>query len=174
MWYIPFAAFVVIAMSNAFNITDGMDGLSTGLMIIALSAFWVLAQPFFEVSGDVLVFIAVLIGALLAFLYFNIYPARLFMGDTGSLAFGALLGVIALMTNQVMVLPFIGGVFVAEVSSSLIQLVSLKYFNKRVFSIAPLHHHFEAKGWDETKVTMRFWLVGTLLAFVGLLIATIV
>lgn len=173
LWYVPFAAFIIISMSNAFNITDGMDGLSTGLLIIALSAFWVLAQPFFLISGDVLVFIAVLIGALLAFLYFNIFPARLFMGDTGSLPLGALLGVIALMINQVVVLPIIGGVFVAEVTSSLIQLVALRFFKKRVFAIAPLHHHFESIGWDETKVTMRFWLVGSLLAFVGLLIATV-
>lgn len=172
-WFVPFAAFVIVSSSNAFNITDGLDGLSTGLLIIALCAYWYLAQPYLGAYGDVHVFIAVLIGSLLAFLYFNIYPARLFMGDTGSLAFGALLAVVALMINQVLVLPIIGGMFVAEAGSSLIQILSIKYRNgRKIFRIAPLHHHFEALGWDETKVTMRFWLFGAALAFVGLLIAT--
>ncbi|NCS32310.1 phospho-N-acetylmuramoyl-pentapeptide-transferase [bacterium] len=171
--YIPFAAFVIVSSSNAFNITDGMDGLATGLMLIALSAFWVLAVPH-TFSGDVILFIAVLMGALLAFLYFNVYPARLFMGDSGSIAFGALLGVIALLIGKSLVLPIIGGVFVIELLSSLIQLFSIRYLGeKRLFKIAPLHHHFEAMGWDETKVTMRFWIAGALCAFIGLFIATI-
>lgn len=171
-WYIPVAALVIIASSNAFNITDGLDGLATGLMLIALSAFWYLTggSPF---SGDLTLLIAVLMGSLLAFLYFNIFPARIFMGDTGALALGALLAVVALMTEQVLVLPIIAGVFVAETLSSLIQMASIRFRRgKKVFKIAPLHHHFEALGWDETKVTMRAWLLGVILAFVGLFVAS--
>ncbi|MBM4401727.1 MAG: phospho-N-acetylmuramoyl-pentapeptide-transferase [Candidatus Cloacimonetes bacterium] len=171
-FYPIFAASVIVATSNAFNITDGLDGLSTGLLLIALSAFWYLAG-FSIHHGDIRLFIAVLIGALLPFLYFNIYPARLYLGDTGALAFGAMLGVITLMIDQTLVLPVIGGVFVAEAASSIIQVASFTFRKgKRVFLIAPLHHHFEAKGWDETKVTMRFWLAGVALAFIGLFIAT--
>lgn len=172
IFFIPFAAAVIVATSNAFNITDGMDGLATGLLLIALSAFWFLSS-FSIYAGDIQLFLAVLIGALLPFLYFNIYPARLFMGDTGALALGAMLGVVALMSNQALVLPIIGGVFVAEALSSILQVFSMKYRGgKRVFKIAPLHHHFEALGWNETKVTMRFWLAGAVLAFVGLFVAT--
>lgn len=171
LWYIPMAAVVIVSSSNAFNITDGLDGLSTGLLLIALAAFWYLAS-LSGVGGDVMLFIAVLMGALLPYLYFNIYPARLWLGDTGALAFGAMLAVIALMIDQTLVLPFIGGMFVIEGASSLIQIVAKKFFNKKVFAIAPLHHHFEAKGWDETKVTMRFWLAGIVLAWIGLFVAT--
>jgi phospho-N-acetylmuramoyl-pentapeptide-transferase len=170
--YIPMAAAVIISSSNAFNITDGLDGLSTGLLLIALAAFWYLTtlSPF---GGDVALFIAVLIGALLPYLYFNIYPARLWLGDTGALAFGAMLAVIALMIGQVLVLPFIGGMFVIEGASSLIQIIAKRFFGgRKVFKIAPLHHHFEAVGWDETKVTMRFWLAGIVLAWIGLFVAT--
>lgn len=171
-FYPIFAALVIVATSNAFNITDGLDGLSTGLLLIALSAFWYLAG-FSIHHGDIQLFIAVLMGALLSFLYFNIYPARLYMGDTGALAFGAMLGVIALMIEQSLVLVIIGGVFVAEAASSIIQIASFALRKgEKVFLIAPLHHHFEAKGWDETKVTMRFWLTGAVLAFVGLFVAT--
>lgn len=171
IWYIPMAAAVIVSSSNAFNITDGLDGLSTGLLLIALSAFWYLAS-FSRFAGDVSLFIAVLMGALIPYLYFNIYPARLWLGDTGSLAFGSLLAVIALMTEQTLILPIIGGVFVVEVSSSLIQIFSKRYRGKKVFLLAPLHHHFEALGWDETKVTMRFWLVGICLAWLGLFLAS--
>lgn len=171
-WYILFATFVVVAVSNAFNITDGLDGLSSGLLLIALSACWVLSS-FSIHKGDIQLFIAVIIGALLPYLYFNIYPARVYMGDTGALAFGAMLGVVALMIDQALILPVIGGVFLVEAASTLIQWGSfLLRKGKRVFLIAPLHHHFEALGWDETKVTMRFWLAGAILAFVGLFIAT--
>ncbi len=171
IFFIPFAALIIVGTTNAFNITDGLDGLAGGLLMIALSTFWVLAgfSPF---AGDVSLFIAVLMGSLLAFLYFNIYPARFFMGDAGSMAFGSTLGVLALMTNSVAVLPIIGGVFVAEALSTLIQWGSKWLRGKKVFLIAPLHHHFEAKGWDETKVTMRFWLAGAALAFIGLFLAT--
>lgn len=167
MFYIPFAAFVVVAASNAFNITDGMDGLAGGLLLFALVALWYLStlSPF---GGDIILFVVVLMGSVLAFLYFNIFPARIYMGDTGALAFGAMLGVVALMANQAIPLFIIGGIFFVEAGSSLIQLASMKYRNgKKVFKIAPLHHHLEALGWPETKVTMRFWLFGIALAILG-------
>ncbi len=172
IFYIPFVAFTITASSNAFNITDGLDGLSIGLLAIALVAFWVLAilSPF---GGDVDLFIATVMGALIPYLYFNIAPARLFLGDAGAYAFGAMLAVVGLMLDQALVLPIIGGVFVVDGASSLIQILSFRLRGgKRVFKIAPLHHHFEAVGWEETKVVMRFWLAGVLLAFIGLFLAT--
>ncbi|MFH1895878.1 MAG: phospho-N-acetylmuramoyl-pentapeptide-transferase [bacterium] len=174
-WYIPFAVSVIVGTCNAFNITDGLDGLSSGLLLIALAPFLYLTS-FSNYGGDVGLFIAVIVGPLLTFLYFNIYPARLFMGDTGALALGAMLGVIALLTNQAVALIFIGAVFVVEACSTLIQwasiiLVHKGKLEKKVFKIAPLHHHFEALGWPETKVTMRFWLAGAFFATLGLLVA---
>lgn len=167
--YIPFAAGVIVATTNAVNITDGLDGLAVGLVVIALIPLWFLAGL---ANNDVVLFISVIIGSLLAFLYFNIFPARVWLGDTGALALGAMLGVIALIVNQSLVLPFIGLVFVVETASSLIQWVSkATRGGKRVFVAAPIHHHFEAKGWDETKVTMRFWLAGAVSAFIGLFVA---
>lgn len=168
-FYIPFAAFVIVATSNAVNITDGLDGLVSGLTLIALVAFWYLAS--FIGLSDVVLFIAVMVGALLAFFYFNIFPARVWIGDTGALALGAMLATIALMTNTTLVLTLIGLVFAVEASSTLIQWYSKATRNgKKVFLAAPLHHHFEAKGWDETKVTMRFWLIGAVSAFLGIFI----
>jgi len=172
VWYIPFAMLVIVATSNAFNITDGLDGLASGLLMIALTAFWYLAGQG-SYSLDVGLFIAVLMGSLAAFLYFNIFPARIFMGDTGALALGAMLGTIALITGQVVALLIIGGVFVAEALSSLLQWWSMIFRNKRIFLIAPLHHHFEALGWPETKVTMRFWLVQVFLALLGIFVALV-
>src|SRR5690606_10797631 len=169
VWYVPFSALVIATMSNAFNITDGLDGLAGGLLIIALSAFMYLAVTF--ATADVVVFISILIGSLISFLYFNIYPARFIMGDTGALALGAALAVIGLMSHNVFVLPIIGGIFIIEMLSSMMQMISMKIRNKKVFLIAPLHHHFEALGWTETKVTMRFWLFGVLFAFFGLWVA---
>jgi len=173
LWFVPLGALAIVATSNAFNITDGLDGLAGGLLVIALGAFTFLATRS-PLGGDITVFIAVLVGSLLAFLYFNIHPARIFMGDTGALAFGALLGVIALMTNRLIALPIIGGVFAIETISDFIQWGSMLFRDgKKVFKIAPLHHHFEAIGWEETKVTMRFWLAGTLLALLGTLVASL-
>lgn len=170
--FIPLAATLVVFFTNAFNITDGMDGLSGGLLLISLSALWFLCGKCIH-HGDITLFIATLMGALIPFLYFNIYPARLFMGDAGALAFGAMLAVIALMIDGAAVLLIIGGVFVAEALSTLLQWSSMWIRSgKKLFLIAPLHHHFEALGWDETKVTMRFWLAGVILAFVGLFVAT--
>lgn len=167
--YVPFASFVVVATSNAVNITDGLDGLVSGLMIIALLAFWYLAT--LVGLPDVVLFIVVLMGSLLAFFYFNIFPARVWLGDTGALAFGAMLATIALMTNTVFVLPLVGLVFVGETLSVLIQWTSKALRNgKKVFIASPIHHHFEAKGWDETKVTMRFWLLGAVSAFIGIFV----
>lgn len=172
-WFVPFGALVIVATSNAFNITDGLDGLAGGLLIISLGAFWYLAT-FSPFSGDIILFITVLLGSLLAFLYFNINPARIFMGDAGALAFGAMLGVVALLVDRVIVLPIIGGVFAIETISDLIQWGSmLTRGGKKVFKIAPLHHHLEAVGWHETKITMRFWLLGMFLAIVGVLVASL-
>ncbi|MDP2720751.1 MAG: phospho-N-acetylmuramoyl-pentapeptide-transferase [bacterium] len=168
-WYIAWAAIVIFATTNAVNITDGLDGLVTGLSLFALAAFWFLASQ--TGLGDVILFIAVIIGSLLAFLYFNIYPARVWLGDTGALSIGAMLAVIALMINGSLVLPLVGLVFVLEAASSLLQMFSKGVFGRRIFIAAPLHHHFEAKGWDETKVTMRFWLAGAVSVFIGLFVA---
>ncbi len=167
--FIPFATLVITFMTNAYNITDGLDGLAVGLLIIALSAFFFLNTMFG--FGDVAVFITTLLGSLLAFLYFNIYPARVWLGDTGAMSFGALLVVIAILLDQLIPLTFIGGVFVIEALSTLIQWTSKAIWKKKVFQVAPIHHHFEAIGWDETKVTMRFWLLGAVLAFFGLFVA---
>lgn len=168
-FFIPFAAFTIVAMSNAVNITDGLDGLALGLSVIALSALWVVSdQPHLS---DVQLFIGVILGSCLAFLYFNIFPARVWIGDTGALALGAMLAAIALITDNAFVLPIIGGVFVIEIFSVVIQWTSKAIRKKKVFLSAPIHHHFEAKGWDETKVTMRFWLAGAFFAFLGLFFA---
>lgn len=178
IWYIPFAALVIVGVTNAVNITDGLDGLVTGLMLITLTAFWYLVSVTgllpVSVAKDVSLFIAVILGSLLAFMYFNIYPARVWLGDTGALALGAMLGVIALVSNSVLILPLIGFIFVVETGSVLIQWLSKTTRNgKKVFLASPIHHHFEAKGWDETKVTMRFWLAGALTAFLGIFFALI-
>lgn len=170
MWYVPLAALVVVFCANAFNITDGLDGLASGLFLINLAAFWYLAT-FSPFEGDILVFISILLGSVLAFLYFNIYPARIWMGDTGALAFGAILGVMALMTDSTAALPLVAGVFFVEAFSSLAQMVSKKYFGRKILSIAPLHHHLENVGWPETKVVMRFWLFGAIFAFLGIAVA---
>ena len=170
-WYILWAAVVIFATTNAVNIADGLDGLATGLTLLALSAFWVLSSQ--TNLGDVSLFIAVTVGSLLAFLYFNIYPARVWLGDTGALSIGAMLAVIALMVDASLVLPFVGIMFVLEAASSLLQMFSKAVLKKRIFIAAPLHHHFEAKGWDETKVTMRFWLAGAASVFIGLFVALV-
>jgi len=171
--YLPFATIVIVFTSNAFNITDGLDGLATGLLMISLVAFWYLAGKS-VFGGDVTLFIAVLMGSLAAFIYFNIYPARVFMGDAGALSLGAILAIIALITNQAFSLFIIGGVFVVEAFSTLIQWGSIVLKKKRVFLIAPLHHHFEALGWPETKVTMRFWLAQVFLVLLGIFVASLV
>ncbi len=170
-WYIPLFMLVIVATSNAVNITDGLDGLAGGLTAMAFGAFGMIA--FARGQLGLAVFCATVMGALLAYTWFNIYPARFFMGDTGSLALGATLGVVAMLTNSVLVLPIIGFVFVIDTGSSLLQVTSKKLFKKKVWPIAPLHHYFEYRGWPETKVTMRFWVIGAVFAIIGLAIGLI-
>lgn len=171
IFYIPFAILVIVSFTNAFNITDGLDGLAAGLLMIALASFWIISRSILDTP--ISSFIAIWLGALTAFLYFNIYPARIFLGDIGSLSFGATLAVVGLLLGKVFTLIIIGGLFVAEVSSSLFQLGSKKLFGRRIFHVAPLHLWLQHKGWPETKVVMRAWLVAVLLAIVGLLLALI-
>ncbi len=166
---IPVIMFVIIATANAVNITDGLDGLAGGLLTTAFAAFGLIAflQGNFGIAG----FCLTMVGALLSYLWFNIYPARFFMGDVGSFAFGAALAVVALMTNTMLLIPVIGILFVVEVGSSALQMLSKKVLKRKLFISAPIHHHFEAKGWPETKVTMRFWVLGQVAAVIGLLMA---
>jgi phospho-N-acetylmuramoyl-pentapeptide-transferase len=166
---IPLFAFAVVATSNAVNISDGLDGLAGGLLAISYGVFGVIAL----LQGHVLLsgFCFTVLGALLSYLWFNIYPARFFMGDVGSFAFGTSLGVVAMMTNTLFLLPIIGIMFVIEAGSSLIQIVSKRYFHRKVFISAPIHHHLEATGWPEVKVTMRFWVIACVSGFIGVLLA---
>lgn len=167
--FVPFAAFVLTAFANAFNITDGLDGLGSGLLLICLLAFWVISAGILDVPLST--FIALWLGSLIAFLYFNIYPARIFLGDTGALSFGATMAVIGLILGKEIALVVIGGVFVAEVASSGIQLFGKRFLGRKIFSVAPLHLWFQEKGWEEPKVVMRFWLAGVMLAVFGLFLA---
>ena len=168
-WYIPFAMFVIIGTANAVNVTDGLDGLAGGLLIIAFGGFGVLA--FFHQLSVLTAFCAVTAGAVTAFLWHNVPPALFFMGDTGALALGGTLGVIALMTDQVILLPLIGFVFVIEMLSVIIQLTSKKLRGgKKIFRAAPIHHHFEALEWGESKVTMRLWIIGGFCAVLGVIV----
>jgi len=166
---VPLFAFVVVATSNAVNISDGLDGLAGGLLSISYGTFGIIAlfQSQFLLAG----FCFTVVGALLSYLWFNIYPARFFMGDTGSFAFGTSLGVIAMLTNTLFLLPIIGIIFVIEAGSSLIQITSKQFFGRKVFISAPVHQHLEATGWPETKVTMRFWIIADVAAFIGILLA---
>ena len=174
--FIAFAAFAIIAASNGVNLTDGLDGLAGGTLIFAFVAFLLIAllnvvpQPDGTLGNQPnLAFLcALIIGALLGFLWFNVHPAQIFMGDSGSLALGATLAVIALITGQILVLPLIGLVFVLETASDIIQIGYFKITKgRRVFRMAPLHHHFELSGWDEEKITLRFWIVGILAGLLG-------
>lgn len=170
-WYIPLFMLVLTSSANAVNITDGLDGLSGGLLAMAYTAFGIIAyadgQPFLAA------FCAVIVGSLTGFLWFNLPPAKFYMGDTGATALGATLGVIAMLTDSVLMLAVIGGMFVIETLSSALQLFSKKYLKKKIFKIAPLHHHFEACGWTESTVVMRFWILGAMLGVVGVIIAII-
>jgi len=168
--FIPFAALVIVSFANALNITDGLDGLASGLFLICLLAFLVINSSLDNQLG---IFIAVLIGSVAAFLYFNIYKARLWLGDVGSLSLGAVLAVIGLLTGKVLALMIIGGFFVLEAGSSLVQLVSKKYFGKKAFSVAPFHLYLQHRGWEEPKIVMRAWLIGFFLAILGIFIALI-
>jgi phospho-N-acetylmuramoyl-pentapeptide-transferase len=167
--YIPLFIAVVVSTANAVNITDGLDGLSGGLLSTAFTVYAVIA--YFQHSYGIAGFCATVVGAMLTFTWFNIYPARFFMGDSGSFAFGTTLGVIAMLTNTVVVFPIIAGVFVVEAGSSVIQILSKKIRKKKIFLSAPLHHHLEAIGWPETKVTMRLWVIGQVVGGLGLVLA---
>ena len=168
-WIMLIFAFAVVATSNAVNITDGLDGLSGGLALMAYGAYGVIAL----FQGNIMLFgfCLTVVGWLLSYIWFNVPPARFMMGDTGSFALGAGLGVVAMMTNSFLLLPIIGLPFVVETGSSLIQLFSKKFFGKKVFISAPLHHHLEAKGWGEAKIVMRFWIVAGVCAILGIFIA---
>lgn len=167
--YIPFVTFVITAFANAYNITDGLDGLASGIMMIALASFWVISHA--TLDTPLSIFIAIWLGGLIAFLYFNIYPARIFLGDVGALSFGATFAVIGLLLGKVFSLIIIGGLFVAEVTSSFLQLLSKKYRKKKIISVAPLHLWLQQRGWHESTVVFRAWLAGLILAFLGLWIA---
>lgn len=166
---VPLFAFVVVATGNAVNISDGLDGLAGGLAAIAFGGFGIIAL----LQGNPLMagFCFTVVGALLSYLWFNIYPARFFMGDVGSFALGTSLGVVAMLTNSLFILPIIGLVFVLEAGSSLLQIASKKLFKRKIFISAPVHHHLEAIGWPETKVTMRFWVIAAVMSFVGVMVA---
>lgn len=168
-WIVPIFAFIVVATGNAVNISDGLDGLAGGLLSVSFTIFGVIAllQGHTMLAG----FCFTVVGSLLAYLWFNIYPARFFMGDVGSFAWGTTLGVVAMLTNTLFLLPIIGIMFVIEAGSSLIQVFSKRVFHKKVFISAPIHHHLEASGWPEVKVTMRFWVIACVAGFVGLLLA---
>jgi phospho-N-acetylmuramoyl-pentapeptide-transferase len=169
--YIPFAAFVIVSFANAFNITDGLDGLASGLLVICLIAFGAIAAS--NLDTPLSLFIALWIGALIAFLYFNVWPARLFLGDAGALSFGAMLGLIGLLTGSIIALVVIGGIFVVEIASSAIQILGWRLAKRPIFPLAPIHHTFLAKGWEEPKIVMRAWMTGLILAIFGLWLATI-
>ncbi|NWF51469.1 MAG: phospho-N-acetylmuramoyl-pentapeptide-transferase [Nitrospirae bacterium] len=181
LFYIPFSIIVIVGSSNAVNLTDGIDGLAIGLVAIAafatgalvyISGHKGLAQYlqvlYLPLTGELAVFCGAMFGASLGFLWFNSYPADVFMGDVGSLGLGGSLGTIAVITKHEIVLAVVGGIFVIETLSVILQVVSFKLTGKRVFKMAPIHHHFELKGWPEPKVIVRFWIIGIMLALLSL------
>jgi phospho-N-acetylmuramoyl-pentapeptide-transferase len=180
-WYVVFGTLVLTGTANAVNLTDGLDGLATGPSIIAFGVYLLFAYlaghaglanylkiTFLPGTGELAVFCGAMVGALLGFLWFNAYPASIFMGDVGSLALGGSLGAVAVLTKQEMVLLVVGGIFVLETLSVIIQVASFKLIGRRVFRMAPLHHHFELKGWAEPKVIVRFWIISIILALLAL------
>ena len=180
-WALIIVVVVIVGASNAVNLTDGLDGLATGCTLTVSLAYAVmcfvagnyklagyLQVPFVHSAGELTVVCAALIGASLGFLWFNCHPAQVFMGDTGSLAIGGLIGAIAVMIKQELVLIVVGGIFVIEAASVIVQVASFKLRGKRVFAMAPLHHHFELRGWSETTVTTRFWVLSVIFALLGL------
>ncbi|MCL2037592.1 phospho-N-acetylmuramoyl-pentapeptide-transferase [Candidatus Saccharibacteria bacterium] len=170
VWIIPMFAFVVVATGNAVNITDGLDGLAGGLATFAFGIFGVIAL--LQGNFGIAAFCFTILGALLAYLWFNIFPARFFMGDVGSFALGSSLAVVAMLTGTLFLLPIIGLIFVVDTGSVIIQQLSKKLRNgKKIWLTSPIHHHFEAVGWPEAKVTMRFWLLGAVAGVVGLILA---
>lgn len=180
-FYVPFAVLVMVGASNAVNLTDGLDGLAIGPMIIAAATFLLLAYVAGNVNlasylqitsipgaGELSVMCGAMVGAGLGFLWFNTYPAQVFMGDVGSLSLGGALGVIAVITKNEFVLVIVGGIFVIEALSVIAQVVSFRYWGRRIFRMAPIHHHFELKGWPEPKIIVRFWIISIILALIAL------
>lgn len=167
-WYIPIFIFIIVATAFSVNETDGLDGLAGGTLLISFAAYGVIA--FVLGRYDLATFCAVIIGALLAFIWFNIPPARFYMGDTGAMSLGVTLGIIAMLTNNALLLIFIGFIFLIESLSVIIQILSKKIRHKKVFLSAPIHHHFQAIGWPESKVVMRFWVIAGMGAAMGLII----
>jgi phospho-N-acetylmuramoyl-pentapeptide-transferase len=180
MFYILLAIFVIAGTSNAVNLTDGLDGLATGPVLITAGAFMVLAYlagnvkiaSYLQIlyvsgSGELTVFCGAIVGASMGFLWYNTFPAQMFMGDTGSVSLGAALGAVAVMTKQEILLAIVGGLFVIETLSVIFQVASYKLRRKRIFRMAPLHHHFELKGWAEPKVIVRFWIITIFLALLA-------
>ena len=179
--YVPLAAFVIVAASNAVNLTDGLDGLAIGPVMVAAGTFLILAYAaghagiaeylaikYVPGSGQLAIFCGALVGGGLGFLWFNTYPAQLLMGDVGALALGGALGAIAVVIRQEILLAVVGGVFVLETLSVMIQVASFKLWGRRVFLMAPIHHHFEKLGWAEQKIVVRFWIISFILALVAL------
>jgi phospho-N-acetylmuramoyl-pentapeptide-transferase len=178
--YIILVVFVIVGTSNAVNLTDGLDGLATGPVLISAGTFMVLAYlagnvkiasylqiPYVSGSGELTIFCGALVGAAMGFLWYNTYPAQVFMGDTGSVSLGAALGVVAVMTKQEFLLAIVGGLFVVETLSVIFQVASYKLRKKRIFRMAPIHHHFELLGWAEPKVIVRFWIITVCLALLA-------
>lgn len=168
-WYIPIAALIIVSFANAYNISDGLDGLSAGLLLICLIAFLALTSQSLDLT--LASFIGIWIGLLFSYLYFNVWPARIFLGDAGAFAFGATLAVVGLLTGKVLALAIIGGMFVIIVASSAIQIFSKKVFKKKIFPVSPIHMYFKYIGWEEPKIVSRFWLAGGVFAILGLWIA---
>ncbi|MFW5888662.1 MAG: phospho-N-acetylmuramoyl-pentapeptide-transferase, partial [Patescibacteria group bacterium] len=167
-WYIPFFVLVIVGTAFSVNETDGLDGLAGGVLMTSYASFAVIS--FMLGRFDLAVFCGVIMGALLAFLWFNITPARFYMGDTGAMSLGVTLGIIAMLTNSALLLPVIGFVFLLESLSVIVQVLSKKIFKKKIFHSAPFHHHLQAVGWSEAKIVMRFWVVAGVSAFVGIII----
>jgi phospho-N-acetylmuramoyl-pentapeptide-transferase len=166
--YVLFAAIAIVASSNGVNITDGLDGLAGGTLVFAFVAFMLIALLNEPNQPNIAFLCALIIGALLGFLWFNVHPAQIIMGDSGSLSLGATLAVIALITGQILVLPLIGLIFVVETGSVIVQVVYFKLTHgRRIFRMSPIHHHFELGGWDEEKITLRFWIVAILSGLLG-------
>lgn len=168
MWFIPIAIFIIVATSFSVNETDGLDGLAGGILLVAFSSYGLIA--FLQGKFDLAAFSVAIAGALVAFLWFNVYPARFFMGDTGAMSLGVTLGVVAMLTNAILVLPLIAFIPLVETVSVIIQVSSKKLRGKKVFRSAPIHHHFQAIGWPETKVTERFWIISGVMAAFGIII----
>ena len=180
-FFIPFSIFVIIGSSNAVNLTDGLDGLATVPVILVAACFAFISYvtgnivfsnylqiPYIEGTGEISIFCGAIIGSCLGFLWFNAPPAKIFMGDTGSLSLGGSLGAIGIITKHEIVLAITGGLFVLEAVSVIVQVISFKLTGKRVFKMAPIHHHFEKKGWPESTVVIRFWIISIILAMIGL------